>query len=156
MVASQENQARLASEKPMSTVGQDANAGTGEVRAGYRFDEAALERWMSAHVSDFAGPLSVEQFKGGQSNPTYKLQTPKRCYVLRRKPPGSILKGAHAVEREARVLTALGRVGFPVPHVYASCTDEAVIGTDFFVMDLIQGRIFWDTTFPQVERHERR
>jgi aminoglycoside phosphotransferase (APT) family kinase protein len=140
----------------MSAVGQDANTGTGQVREEYRFDEAALATWMVAHVPDFAGPLTVAQFKGGQSNPTYQLLTPGRSYVLRRKPPGPILQGAHAVEREARVLTALGRVGFPVPHVYALCTDEQVIGTHFFVMEHVGGRIFWDATFPQVQRQERR
>jgi aminoglycoside phosphotransferase (APT) family kinase protein len=140
----------------MSAVGQDANTGTGQVREEYRFDEAALATWMVAHVPDFAGPLTVAQFKGGQSNPTYQLLTPGRSYVLRRKPPGPILQGAHAVEREARVLTALGRVGFPVPHVYALCTDEQVIGTHFFVMEHVGGRIFWDATFPQAQRQERR
>jgi aminoglycoside phosphotransferase (APT) family kinase protein len=140
----------------MSAVGQEANAGTGQVRKEHRFDEAALERWMAAHVPDFAGPLTVEQFKGGQSNPTYQLLTPSRGYVLRRKPPGPILPGAHAVEREARVLTALGSVGFPVPHVYASCTDDQVIGTHFFVMEHVSGRILWDASFPQAQRQERR
>jgi aminoglycoside phosphotransferase (APT) family kinase protein len=140
----------------MSAVGQEANAGTGQVRKEHRFDEGALERWMALHVPDFAGPLTVAQFKGGQSNPTYQLLTPGRSYVLRRKPPGPILQGAHAVEREARVLTALGRVGFPVPHVYALCTDEQVIGTHFFVMEHVGGRIFWDATFPQAQRQERR
>jgi aminoglycoside phosphotransferase (APT) family kinase protein len=140
----------------MSAVGQEANAGTGQVRKEHRFDEGALERWMALHVPDFAGPLTVAQFKGGQSNPTYQLLTPGRSYVLRRKPPGPILQGAHAVEREARVLTALGGVGFPVPHVYALCTDEQVIGTHFFVMEHVGGRIFWDATFPQAQRQERR
>mgnify|MGYP003650667314 CR=1 FL=1 len=84
----------------------EANTGTTAVREGYAFDEAALENWLKANVEGYAGPLGVEQFKGGQSNPTYKLVTPARSYVLRRKPPGEILKGAHAVEREAKVLTA--------------------------------------------------
>ena len=99
------------------------------VREGFAFDEAALAAWMTAHVAGFAGPMSVEQFKGGQSNPTYKLVTPDKSYVLRRKPPGAILKGAHAVEREAKVLIGLGKAGFPVAHVHALCTDDAVIGT---------------------------
>lgn len=134
---------------------QDANAGTTAVRDAYRFDEAALARWMSEHVGNFSGPLSVEQFKGGQSNPTYKLVTPDRSYVMRRKPPGQILKGAHAVEREAQVLSALGTTGFPVPHVHALCTDDAVLGSWFYVMDMVEGRIFWDATFPEVSREER-
>lgn len=132
-----------------------ANAGSTAVREGYRFDEAALARWMAEHVDGYEGPLSVEQFKGGQSNPTYKLVTPKRSYVLRRKPPGQILKGAHAVEREARVLRALGPAGFPVAHVYGLCTDDSVIGSWFFVMEMVEGRIFWDATFPDIERSQR-
>ena len=92
----------------MTASSQSANAGATPVRAGYAFDEAALARWMDAHVEGFRGPLTVLQFKGGQSNPTYRLDTPGRSYVLRRKPPGQLLKGAHAVEREARILSALG------------------------------------------------
>jgi aminoglycoside phosphotransferase (APT) family kinase protein len=133
----------------------DENSGTTEVREAHRFDEIALTRWMTQHVAGFRGPMRVEQFKGGQSNPTYKLITPERDYVMRRKPPGVLLKGAHAVEREAQVLAALGRLDFPVPHVYALCTDEKVAGTAFFVMDYVAGRIFWDATFPPVPRAER-
>jgi len=132
-----------------------ANAGTTAVRDGYRFDEAALARWMERHVEGYEGPLTVEQFKGGQSNPTYKLVTPARSYVLRRKPPGQLLKGAHAVEREARVLAGLGPAGFPVAHVHGLCTDDSVIGSWFFVMAMVEGRIFWDATFPDVPRAER-
>ncbi len=133
----------------------DANTGTTAVREGYAFDEAALESWLKANVEGYAGPLSVEQFKGGQSNPTYKLVTPARSYVLRRKPPGEILKGAHAVEREAKVLTALHAQGFPVARVYGLCTDESVIGTWFYVMEMVEGRIFWDATVPGVSNEER-
>jgi aminoglycoside phosphotransferase (APT) family kinase protein len=129
--------------------------GTMAVRDAHRFDEAALARWLLDHVAGYAGPLTVEQFKGGQSNPTYKLVTPLKNYVLRRKPPGELLKGAHAVEREAKVLSALGTVGFPVAHVHALCTDDAVIGTWFYVMDYVDGRIIWDVTFPQVARAAR-
>jgi len=139
----------------MSGAVQDANAGTTPVRAGYGFDEAALSAWLAEHVDGFAGPMQVEQFKGGQSNPTYKLITPARNYVLRRKPPGAVLKGAHAVEREAQVLTALGSVGFPVAHVYGLCTDESVIGSWFYVMEMVEGRIFWDATFPEVANVDR-
>lgn len=128
-----------------------ANAGTTPVRDAYRFDEARLASWMKDHVEGYGGPLSVEQFKGGQSNPTYKLVTPGRSYVLRRKPPGPILKGAHAVEREAWILAALGEAGFPVAHVYGLCTDDSVIGSWFFVMEMVEGRIFWDATFPDVD-----
>ncbi|MBA4088494.1 MAG: phosphotransferase family protein [Novosphingobium sp.] len=139
----------------MSGTAQEANAGTTPVREGYRFDEAALAQWMEANVEGFSGPLEVEQFKGGQSNPTYKLITPARAYVLRRKPPGPVLKGAHAVEREAKVLSALGSVGFPVAHVHGLCTDERVIGSWFYVMEMVEGRIFWDATFPDVSREAR-
>jgi aminoglycoside phosphotransferase (APT) family kinase protein len=132
-----------------------ANTGTRDVAERLRFDEAALARWMREHVADFAGPVTVSQFKGGQSNPTYKIETPRAAYVLRRKPPGTLLPGAHAVEREARVMSALGATGFPVPHVHGLCEDENVIGTPFFVMDMVEGRIVWDPTFPGLSAAER-
>lgn len=133
----------------------DANVGTTPVRQGFAFDETALAVWMRENVVDFRGPMSVEQFKGGQSNPTYKVVTPGRSYVLRRKPPGQTLKGAHAVDREAKVLTALAKADFPVAHVHALCTDETVIGSMFYVMDMVEGRIFWDATVPGVPNAER-
>src|SRR3981081_3587932 len=106
-----------------------ADAGTTAGRAAHQFDEARLTEWMVAHIDGFRGPLRVEQFSGGQSNPTYKLTTPAGNLLLRRKPPGPLLKGPHAVEREARVLCALDSVGFPVPHVHGLCTDDSVIGS---------------------------
>ena len=133
----------------------EANTGTTAVREGFAFDEAAVEGWLKANVPDYAGPMQVEQFKGGQSNPTYKLVTPSRSYVLRRKPPGELLKGAHAVEREAKVLSALHAAGFPVAKVYGLCTDDTVIGTWFYVMEMVEGRIFWDATVPGVANEER-
>jgi aminoglycoside phosphotransferase (APT) family kinase protein len=133
----------------------EANSGTTPVREGYAFDIGALDAWMRAHVADYAGPLTVEQFRGGQSNPTYKLITPRRAYVLRRKPPGQLLKGAHAVEREAKVLSALGKVGFPVAHVYGLCTDESVIGTWFYVMAMVEGRVLWDAALPGMSNGDR-
>jgi aminoglycoside phosphotransferase (APT) family kinase protein len=139
----------------MSALTQDANAGTTAVRDAYRFDEAALARWMADHVDGFSGPMTVEQFKGGQSNPTYKLVTPTAAYVLRRKPPGQVLAGAHAVDREARILSALGATGFPVAHIHGLCTDDSVIGSWFYVMKMVEGRIFWDATFPDVARDQR-
>jgi aminoglycoside phosphotransferase (APT) family kinase protein len=129
--------------------------GTGAVRDAHRFDEGRLADWMSRHVEGFAGPLSVEQFAGGQSNPTFKLTTPGRRYVLRRKPPGTLLKGAHAVDREARVMSALGKTHFPVPIIYGLCTDESVIGTWFYVMECVEGRIFWESTYPGVPDRDR-
>jgi aminoglycoside phosphotransferase (APT) family kinase protein len=133
----------------------NANVGTMTVREGYRFDEIALARWMTVNVEGFRGPLTIEQFKGGQSNPTYKLLTPRCSYVLRRKPPGQLLKGGHAVEREARVLIGLAAAGFPVPKIYGLCTKDDVIGTWFYVMEMVEGRIFWDATLPELNRDER-
>jgi aminoglycoside phosphotransferase (APT) family kinase protein len=130
-------------------------SGTGAIRPAHRFDEMQLSRWMSENVKGFTGPLTVAQFNGGQSNPTYKLVTPERSYVMRRKPPGQLLKGAHAIEREARVLGAVGTVGFPAPHVYGLCTDATVIGTPFYIMDMVEGRIFWDAKLPDVPRDQR-
>ncbi|WP_448585066.1 phosphotransferase family protein [Thermaurantiacus sp.] len=130
--------------------------GTEEVREAHRFDEDALCEWMKAHVEGFEGPLAVRQFRGGQSNPTYKLITPGRAYVLRRKPPGPLLKSAHAVDREYRVISSLHPTGFPVARPYGLCTDETVIGTWFYVMDCVEGRIVWDGTFPDVPRQARR
>lgn len=132
-----------------------ANTGTTGVREGFAFDEAALARWMLDNVDGFTGPLTVEQFKGGQSNPTYKLVTPTRSYVLRRKPSGQLLKGAHAVDREARVIMALEKSGFPVPHIFGLCTDDDVIGTWFYVMEMVEGRIFWDAALPDMAAEER-
>ena len=132
------------------TTAIDTPADTTPIREGYGFDEARFTDWMAANVEGFRGPMTLSQFKGGQSNPTYRILTPGRSYVMRRKPPGRLLKGAHAVEREARILAALSSVGYPVARVYGLCTDEAVIGTCFYVMELVEGHIFWDATFPSV------
>ncbi|MCY0094710.1 phosphotransferase [Hoeflea ulvae] len=132
-----------------------ANSGTTAVRERFGFDEAALARWMSTHVEGYSGPMAVRQFKGGQSNPTYQLLTPGKTYVLRRKPPGQLARGAHAVDREARVLTALAGADFPVARVHAVCSDDSVIGSWFYVMDMVEGRIFWNATFPEVQHEER-
>ncbi len=96
--------------------GDDELSGTSAVRESHRFDVERLKGWLEENVAEFRGPLTVEQFKGGQSNPTYKLVTPSKSYVMRRKPPGTTLQGAHAVDREARVLRALEPTGFSVPH----------------------------------------
>lgn len=125
------------------------------VRAAHRFDEAALANWMADTVPGFAGPLDVQQFSGGQSNPTYRLGTPGRNYVLRRKPPGVLLKGAHAVDREYRVISALHGAGFPAPATFGLCMDDSIIGTAFYVMELVEGRNFWDTAFPEVPDADR-
>lgn len=129
--------------------------GTSAVREGFALDLMRLNAWMLKNIDGYQGPLSVQQFNGGQSNPTYKLLTPERNYVLRRQPSGPLVKGAHAVDREARVLSALGGTGFPVAHVYGLCTDDSVIGTSFYVMEMVEGRIFWDTSFPGMGGSER-
>jgi aminoglycoside phosphotransferase (APT) family kinase protein len=131
------------------------NSGTAPVRNAHRFDSAGLEHWLTVNVRGYCGPLTVEQFKGGQSNPTYKLVTPGRSYVLRRKPPGKLLPGAHAVDREYRVISALGSVGFPVAKAFGLCEDETVIGTPFYVMEMVEGRIFWEPHFPEVREADR-
>src|SRR5438876_942481 len=104
---------------------------------------ARLEAFLAARLPDFAGPLSVRQFKGGQSNPTYLLETPARRYVLRRKPPGKLLPSAHAVDREFRVISALNAQRFPVAAPVIYCDDPAVAGTAFYVMDHDEGRVVW-------------
>ena len=130
-------------------------SGTGETPDHLKFDERKLARFLAAEIPGFAGPMSVRKFKGGQSNPTYLLQTPARNYVLRRKPPGKLLKSAHAVDREYRIMSALGAQGFPVPETLLLCDDDTIVGTDFFVMDHVDGRIFWDATVPQLSKPDR-
>ncbi|MBO6796369.1 phosphotransferase [Maricaulis sp.] len=133
----------------------DSFSGTKAVADALAFDEGQLTEWMQAHVDGFSGPLTVSQFKGGQSNPTYKLDTPGKSYVLRRKPPGKLLPSAHAVDREHQVMKALGEQGFPAPHMFGLCMDRDVIGTEFYVMDFVEGRIFWDGLLPDVPKDER-
>jgi len=134
---------------------QQAFSGTKEVAAPLRFDTSRLEAWLAGRVAGFAGPLAVRQFKGGQSNPTYLLETPARRYVLRRKPPGKLLPSAHAVDREFRVISALHTQGFPVPEPVVYCDDADVVGTPFFVMAYVEGRIFWEPDLPEADRSER-
>ena len=134
---------------------QKTFSGTMPVRDGHQIDSRALEAFMAANVAGFAGPVEVSEFRGGQSNPTYRLATPAADYVLRRKPPGKLLKSAHAVDREYRVITALGATGFPVPRTYALCTDERVLGTWFFIMEYVAGRIFWEPVAPELKPAER-
>lgn len=119
-------------------------------------DAVRLTEWMQEAVEGFSGPLEILRFAGGQSNPTYQLRTPGRHYVLRRKPPGKLLASAHAVDREYRAMQALGAVGFPVPRTYSLCQDEAVIGSAFYVMDMVDGRILWDGRLPGCRPAERR
>lgn len=132
-----------------------ASADVMPVRSTHQFDEASLARWMSGNVDGFEGPITVRQFRGGQSNPTYLIATPARTYVLRRQPSGMLLKGAHAVDREALVQSALADTSVPVARIYAACLDPEIIGTMFYVMELVEGRIFWDATFPEVGQSDR-
>jgi aminoglycoside phosphotransferase (APT) family kinase protein len=130
-----------------------SNHGAGVIRT--HVDEAGLAAWLAANVAGYQGPLSIDQFNGGQSNPTYRLTTPDALYVLRRKPPGDILKGAHDVMREARVMGALAGTDVPVPRILGICSDPAVLGSDFFVMEMVEGRIFWDASFAEIPLFER-
>ena len=140
----------------MATVDrQQVFSGTKDVAAALRIEVASLERYLAANVAGFAGPLTVRQFKGGQSNPTYLLETPQRRYVLRRKPPGKLLPSAHAVDREYRVIRALHAQGFPVAQPLVYCADESVAGTPFYVMDFVDGRVFWEPQMPGIDPAER-
>lgn len=131
--------------------------GTRPVAERQRFDTAALADWLAAHVAGFEGPLSVEQFAGGQSNPTFKLVTPTRSYVMRAKPgpKAKLLPSAHAIEREYRVMDALGATDVPVAKMLALCEDETVIGRAFYVMEFVEGRVLWDQSLPGMTREER-
>ncbi|MGH6717232.1 MAG: phosphotransferase family protein [Bradyrhizobium sp.] len=131
-------------------------SGTRPVEERHRIDEISLDAWMRQQVEGYAGPLTVLQFKGGQSNPTYRLDTPARSYVMRRKPFGKLLPSAHAVDREFRVISALGRQGFPVAKAYALCTQNNVIGSAFYIMSMEEGRVFWDPTLPNQPPEARR
>ncbi|MBP6899431.1 MAG: phosphotransferase family protein [Burkholderiaceae bacterium] len=135
----------------------DLNSGTRPVSDTHAFDVAALEAWLGRNLPDFAGPLTVEQFKGGQSNPTYKLITPGRAYVMRSKPGplAKLLPSAHAIEREYKVMGALALSGVPVARMHVLCEDESVIGRAFYVMECVQGRVLWDQGLPGMSPDER-
>ncbi len=135
----------------------DQNVGTTPVAERHRFDVGALAAWMRTNVEGFAGPLAVEQFKGGQSNPTFRLTTPSRAYVMRAKPGpvAKLLPSAHAVEREYRVLKALAGTDVPVARTYGLCEDEGVIGRAFYIMDCVEGRVLWDQSLPGLSNVER-
>jgi aminoglycoside phosphotransferase (APT) family kinase protein len=135
----------------------DRFTGTRPVAEQHRFDVGALQAWLQGRLAGFCGPLSVEQFKGGQSNPTYKLVTPACTYVMRSKPGpvSKLLPSAHAIEREYRVMGALAGHGVPVPQMLALCDDEAVIGRAFYIMSFAEGRVLWDQSLPGMSRTER-
>lgn len=131
-------------EAPREGIGQRL----GPVSEKHRFDEAALDQWMAANVEGYAGALQVRQFAGGASNPTFLLTSGGHRYVLRKKPPGQLLQSAHQVDREYRVMKALGQTDVPVPVMRGLCDDPEVIGTSFYVMDFLEGRIFRNATLP--------
>jgi aminoglycoside phosphotransferase (APT) family kinase protein len=131
--------------------------GTRAVSERQKFDAAALQAYMREHVDGFSGELRVEQFKGGQSNPTFKLTADGNHYVLRTKPgpAAKLLASAHAIDREFRVMDALNKAGFPAARQYALCTDEAVIGRAFYIMEFVDGRVLWDQSLPGMSNSDR-
>lgn len=139
---------------------QAAFSGTQDVKPELRFEAGPLCAYLSDHLSDKADEfnsddLTIRQFKGGQSNPTYLVTTSKQSYVLRRKPPGDLLPSAHAVEREYRVMTALGEAGFPVPETVLLCEDTEVLGSAFYLMDYVTGRVIWQPHIPDADSESR-
>lgn len=133
-------------------------SGTQEVPASHLFNLAELSLWMTGHVEGFRGPLSARMFKGGQSNPTFLLMTPSCQYVMRSKPApvAQLLPSAHAIEREFRVMKALEKSQVPVARMLALCTDESITGRAFFIMEMVQGRVFWDQSLPELDPQNRR
>jgi aminoglycoside phosphotransferase (APT) family kinase protein len=130
--------------------------GVKPVEERHRIDAGRLEDFLKSNLEGFRGPLQVEQFKGGQSNPTYRVTAGGKRYALRKKPPGKLLPSAHAVDREYKVIKALHGVGFPVARPYVLCENDAVIGTAFYVMDCVEGRVLWDQSLPGMSKIERR
>lgn len=131
------------------------SAFTGTRPAADEIDAARLASYLDRHVEGFRGPLTLARFKGGQSNPTYLVTAPSGRYVLRRKPPGKLLPSAHAIEREYRVTAALARAGFPVARPLHYCTDTTVVGTEFYLMAHVEGRVFWEPWAPGLSPDER-
>jgi aminoglycoside phosphotransferase (APT) family kinase protein len=131
--------------------------GTKPVSNSHMFDVAALDAYLSQHLPDFKGPITVEQFKGGQSNPTYKLLTPGKAYVMRAKPgpAAKLLASAHAVEREFKVMHGLAGSAVPVARMHVLCEDESIIGRAFYIMDFVEGRVLWDQSLPGMSTTER-
>ena len=144
-------------EQPSQEQDYSAFVGTRAVSERQRFDTNALAAWLREHVASFESPLTVEQFAGGQSNPTFKLVTPSHSYVMRAKPgpAAKLLPSAHAIEREYRVMHALSRTDVPVAKMLALCEDEAVIGRAFYVMEYVEGRVLWDPSLPGMTSAQR-
>ena len=130
-------------------------SGTKAVAENLKIDNEKLQPWIDAHVPGAGAITGIEQFKGGQSNPTYKIITDNKNLVLRKKPPGKLLPSAHAVDREYKVITALGETDVPVPKTYGLCEDQEVAGTTFFVMDCLDGDIYWDPMLPSLSKEQR-
>lgn len=142
------------SEAPINA--DEAFVGTVEPEGADRLDEGRLTEWMAANVEGFEGPLHLTKFKGGQSNPTYKVEAKSGNYVLRRKPFGPLLPSAHAVDREYKVQNALNKAGYPAARQYGLCTDESVVGSWFYVMDMVDGKTIWDGAMPGADSGYRR
>lgn len=132
------------------------SAETTEIRAGHAFDVSLLSSYLERNIEHYSGPATVTQFSGGQSNPTFLIDASGQKYVLRKKPPGDLLPSAHMIEREYRVLAALQGGGVPVPRVYLLCEDDSIIGTPFYVMEFLEGRVFRDPSLPGVSATDRR
>ena len=124
------------------------------VREAHRFDETNLNSYLEQEIPTYKGPLTVKQFEGGQSNPTFQLITPQKTYVLRKQPPGELLPSAHQVDREFRVMKALWNTPVPVPEMFLLCEDLTIIGTKFYVMEMVEGRLFTETRLPQLPKEE--
>ncbi len=135
----------------------DTYVGTRPVSEAHHVDAAILTAWLIDHLSGFQGPLSLEMFKGGQSNPTYKLNTPHKSYVMRTKPGpvAKLLPSAHAIEREFKVMQGLHGTRVPVPQMHVLCEDESILGRAFYVMEFVPGRVLWDQTLPGMQNAER-
>ena len=135
----------------------DDFVGTGPVAGNHAFDVGALTAWAGKNIEGFEGPVTVEMFKGGQSNPTYKLVTAGRSYVMRSKPGpvARLLPSAHAIEREFKVMSGLAGTDVPVPRMYGLCEDEAVVGRAFYLMEFIAGRVLWDQALPGMTPDQR-
>ena len=130
-------------------------SGTKQVDDKLKINKDSLNDYLKNNIDDYEGPLNIEEFIGGQSNPTYLLKTPSASYVLRRKPPGNLLKSAHAVDREYRVISAFNKTHVPVPKAYLHCEDESLLGTEFFVMEFINGSVIWDPDIPHGTNSDR-
>ena len=131
-------------------------SGLKEVSKSHQFSLNKLDNFLKSELPNFSGIKEIKQFKGGQSNPTYLIKTYTKSFVLRRKPPGDLLKSAHAVDREYEVIKSLKKADFPVPTPYLLCKDESIIGTIFYIMEFIEGRVFWDSDMPDCNNEERK